>query len=106
MARVRAGVREALDGIQVGDEVIVLTWLDRARRDVLQRPPARRPVAAAAGRLHHPLAGPPEPDRPAPGRGRGDRGRPRPRPQPRGRRRHADPRREAAAEHRRQRALT
>ena len=29
-------VREGLDGIQVGDEVIVLTWLDRARRDVLR----------------------------------------------------------------------
>jgi tRNA-Thr(GGU) m(6)t(6)A37 methyltransferase TsaA len=28
-------VLEALRGIQVGDEVIVLTWLDRARRDVL-----------------------------------------------------------------------
>ncbi len=28
-------VLEALDGIRVGDEVIVLTWLDRARRDVL-----------------------------------------------------------------------
>jgi tRNA-Thr(GGU) m(6)t(6)A37 methyltransferase TsaA len=27
---------EALDGIQVGDEVVVLTWLDRARRDVLR----------------------------------------------------------------------
>ena len=27
---------EALDGIQPGDEVIVLTWLDRARRDVLR----------------------------------------------------------------------
>jgi tRNA-Thr(GGU) m(6)t(6)A37 methyltransferase TsaA len=26
---------EALDGIQVGDELFVLTWLDRARRDVL-----------------------------------------------------------------------
>lgn len=26
----------ALDGIRVGDEVIVLTWLDRARRDVLR----------------------------------------------------------------------
>jgi tRNA-Thr(GGU) m(6)t(6)A37 methyltransferase TsaA len=31
-----AGVLEALDGIQAGDEVIVLTWLDRARRDVLR----------------------------------------------------------------------
>ena len=29
-------VLEALDGIQVGHEVIVLTWLDRARRDVLR----------------------------------------------------------------------
>ena len=29
-------VREALDGIRVGDELIVLTWLDRARRDVLR----------------------------------------------------------------------
>jgi tRNA-Thr(GGU) m(6)t(6)A37 methyltransferase TsaA len=28
-------VIEALDGIREGDEVIVLTWLDRARRDVL-----------------------------------------------------------------------
>ena len=26
----------ALDGIRAGDEVIVLTWLDRARRDVLR----------------------------------------------------------------------
>jgi tRNA-Thr(GGU) m(6)t(6)A37 methyltransferase TsaA len=29
-------VVEALDGLSVGDEVIVLTWLDRARRDVLR----------------------------------------------------------------------
>ncbi len=29
-------VLEGLDGIQAGDEVIVLTWLDRARRDVLR----------------------------------------------------------------------
>jgi tRNA-Thr(GGU) m(6)t(6)A37 methyltransferase TsaA len=29
-------VGEALDGLSVGDEVIVLTWLDRARRDVLR----------------------------------------------------------------------
>jgi tRNA-Thr(GGU) m(6)t(6)A37 methyltransferase TsaA len=27
---------EALDGLRAGDEVIVLTWLDRARRDVLR----------------------------------------------------------------------
>ena len=29
-------VAPGLDGIGVGDEVIVLTWLDRARRDVLR----------------------------------------------------------------------
>jgi len=28
-------VAEALDGIRPGDEVLLLTWLDRARRDVL-----------------------------------------------------------------------
>ena len=30
------GVLEGLQGIGPGDEVIVLTWLDRARRDVLR----------------------------------------------------------------------
>jgi tRNA-Thr(GGU) m(6)t(6)A37 methyltransferase TsaA len=29
-------VLEGLEGMQAGDEVIVLTWLDRARRDVLR----------------------------------------------------------------------
>jgi tRNA-Thr(GGU) m(6)t(6)A37 methyltransferase TsaA len=29
-------VLDGLDGIRPGDEVIVLTWLDRARRDVLR----------------------------------------------------------------------
>jgi len=27
---------DALDGVKEGDELIVVTWLDRARRDVLQ----------------------------------------------------------------------
>ena len=30
------GLVEALDGIQVGDEVLLLTWFHRARRDVLR----------------------------------------------------------------------
>jgi tRNA-Thr(GGU) m(6)t(6)A37 methyltransferase TsaA len=30
------GVSDALDGIAAGDELLVLTWLDRAARDVLQ----------------------------------------------------------------------
>ena len=28
--------RDGLEGIRAGDELIVLTWLDRARRDVLR----------------------------------------------------------------------
>jgi tRNA-Thr(GGU) m(6)t(6)A37 methyltransferase TsaA len=31
-----SAVAQGLDGIAVGDEIIVLTWLDRARRDVLR----------------------------------------------------------------------
>jgi tRNA-Thr(GGU) m(6)t(6)A37 methyltransferase TsaA len=31
-----ARVRDGLDGIAVGDELLVLTWLDRAARDVLR----------------------------------------------------------------------
>ena len=31
-----AHLAPALDGIAVGDELLVLTWLDRARRDVLR----------------------------------------------------------------------
>jgi tRNA-Thr(GGU) m(6)t(6)A37 methyltransferase TsaA len=32
----RSEVADGLDGIRPGDELIVLTWLDRARRDVLR----------------------------------------------------------------------
>ena len=32
-------VREGLEGIHAGDEILVLTWLDRARRDVLRLHP-------------------------------------------------------------------
>ena len=32
-------VLEALDGVREGDEIILLTWLDRARRDVLTTHP-------------------------------------------------------------------
>jgi tRNA-Thr(GGU) m(6)t(6)A37 methyltransferase TsaA len=31
----KAGLVEGLDGVETGDEIIVLTWLDRAHRDVL-----------------------------------------------------------------------
>jgi len=34
--RLDAGVQPGLDGVAPGDELIVITWLDRARRDVLR----------------------------------------------------------------------
>ncbi len=37
------GVREGLEGIEPGARVIVLTWLDRARRDVLRVHPRDDP---------------------------------------------------------------
>ena len=37
------GVLDALDGLAVGDEVILLTWFDRASRDVLRVHPRSDP---------------------------------------------------------------
>src|ERR671925_385231 len=42
-------VLEALHGVKEGDEVIVLTWLDRASRDVLQVHPRGDPSRAQQG---------------------------------------------------------
>ena len=42
-------VAEALDGIEPGDEVIVLTWFDRADRDVLRVHPRGDPSRAPQG---------------------------------------------------------
>jgi tRNA-Thr(GGU) m(6)t(6)A37 methyltransferase TsaA len=56
-----ARVEEALAGITAGDELLVLTWLHRARRDVLKVHPR--------GRLDAPLTGvfaTRSPDRPNP----------------------------------------
>jgi tRNA-Thr(GGU) m(6)t(6)A37 methyltransferase TsaA len=36
-------VREALEGLRAGDEVVLLTWLDRAHRDVLRVHPRDDP---------------------------------------------------------------
>jgi len=38
-----SSVRDALDGLRVGDEVVVLTWLHRADRDVLRVHPRDNP---------------------------------------------------------------
>jgi tRNA-Thr(GGU) m(6)t(6)A37 methyltransferase TsaA len=39
----------ALDGIAAGDELLVLTWLDRARRDVLRVHPRGDPARREQG---------------------------------------------------------
>jgi tRNA-Thr(GGU) m(6)t(6)A37 methyltransferase TsaA len=43
------GVLEGLADIQPGDQVIVLTWLDRARRDVLRTRPRDDPANHEVG---------------------------------------------------------
>jgi tRNA-Thr(GGU) m(6)t(6)A37 methyltransferase TsaA len=43
------GVLDGLDGIRAGDELIVLTWLDRARRDVLRVHPRGDPSRPEQG---------------------------------------------------------
>ena len=40
---------DGLLGVTVGDEIIVITWLDRAHRDTLQVHPGRRPDAPLTG---------------------------------------------------------
>ena len=52
-----ASALEAIDGLAPGDEVLVLTWLDRARRDVLRVHPrgdtSREPQGVFATRSPH-----------------------------------------------------
>jgi tRNA-Thr(GGU) m(6)t(6)A37 methyltransferase TsaA len=43
------GVADALDGIAPGDRIIVLTWLDRASRDVLRVHPRDDPANPIRG---------------------------------------------------------
>jgi len=42
-------VREGLDDLCIGSDIIVLTWLDRARRDVLQVRPGGDPANPQRG---------------------------------------------------------
>ena len=42
-------VREALDGLEVGADVLLITWLDRADRDVLVVHPRGDPARPATG---------------------------------------------------------
>jgi tRNA-Thr(GGU) m(6)t(6)A37 methyltransferase TsaA len=41
--------QDGLDGIRVGDEIVVITWLHRARRDVLKVHPRRDPSNPLTG---------------------------------------------------------
>jgi tRNA-Thr(GGU) m(6)t(6)A37 methyltransferase TsaA len=56
-----AGVEEGLDGIAPGAELLVLTWLDKARRDVLRVHPRGDPA-----RREHGVFATRSPDRPNP----------------------------------------
>ena len=46
---VSSDVADGLLGIRSGDEIIVITWLDRAQRDILQVHPGRNPNAPLTG---------------------------------------------------------
>ena len=86
----RTEVRPAMRDLAVGSTVIVMTWLDRADRDVARRPPSRRYEPAGAGRVQHAFTRPTESDRAARGADRRDRRNPDPGPRSRGVRRHPD----------------
>ena len=88
----------ALEGLKAGDEVIVITWLDRAERDILRNHPRGDPSRPAAG-----VFTTRSPHRPNPlGLHQvtvaADRRLPRPRPEPRSRGWHADPRHQGPVE--------
>lgn len=44
-----SGLIDALCGVEVGDEVLVFTWLDRGKRDVLQTHPRDDPANPLQG---------------------------------------------------------
>ncbi len=56
-------VRDALDGVRPGDRIVVLTWLDRAVRDVQRVHPARADRSAGHRRLRDAFARSTQPDR-------------------------------------------
>ena len=54
---------EALLGMEVGHELIVITWLHEAKRDVSERTSAQRREPSAYRRVLHALTGATEPAR-------------------------------------------
>jgi hypothetical protein len=59
---------EGLRSLRPGDEIILITWLDRARRDVLSVHSRGDASRAQEGDLQYAFSSPPESHRPAPGR--------------------------------------
>jgi tRNA (Thr-GGU) A37 N-methylase len=60
-------VHAGLDGVAVGDEIIVLTWLHEADRPSLDRPSARGPESDPEQGVFSTQPSETQPDRPAPG---------------------------------------
>ena len=58
---------DALLGMEVGHELIVITWLHEAKRDVLEGTSAQRSESSAHRRILHALTGTTEPTRVASG---------------------------------------
>lgn len=50
-------VKDALGNIQVGDKLLLLTWLDRADRHVLKVHPRDDRAVALRGRIQHAISG-------------------------------------------------
>ena len=46
---IKSSVTPALEGLQAGDDIIVITWFDRSRRDVLKVHPRSDPSRALTG---------------------------------------------------------
>jgi tRNA-Thr(GGU) m(6)t(6)A37 methyltransferase TsaA len=55
--QIDAGMKAAMAGLHVGDRIVVVTWLDRAGRDILEVHPrgdtARQPLGVFATRSPH-----------------------------------------------------
>lgn len=100
-----SAVVEALDGLRVGEEVILLTWLDRANREVLCVHPRGESSRRVQGVFQYALARSAESDRHTSGGNHGDRRRTSQGATPRSRRRDADHRREAGTRGRSERAV-
>jgi hypothetical protein len=90
-------VREGLGALQAGTDVIVLTWLDRARRDVLRVHPRDDPANLERGVFSTRSADRPNPIGLHPGHHRVDRGHQSPRAQPRSAQRNTHRGRQAGA---------